>query len=359
MPHAVDKQESTMSAEAHHTIAKPLAAEPSSDRAPRCPFIGDSLPIRRLLDTVACVASKDVTVLLRGETGTGKELIAAMVHASSRRSGKAFVRFNCAALAPELAESQLFGHVRGAFTGAVGPHRGYFAEADGGTIVLDEIGELATSTQAALLRALQEGEIQPVGSSRPERVDVRIVTATNRDLLAEVRTGRFREDLYYRLAVVELIVPPLRDRRVDIPALAEAFTRRYAARFGLAPVQLTPALVARLTAAPWPGNVRQLENTIAALVAMSKGGVIDACDLGPGDEAGGEDRPARPLPEPRIEAGPSRCVRSSLTEQVAAFEREIIASAYEAAGKNQSETARRLFLSRTTLLEKLKKYGLS
>jgi len=186
------------------------------------------------------------------------------------------VRFNCAAIPGELAEAELFGHARGASTGADKARRGYFAEADGGTLVLDEVGELSPAVQAKLLRALQEGEIQPVGAGRVERVDVRVIACTNRDLAADPRAGRFREDLYDRLAVVELMVPPLRDHREDIPALAAEFARRYAQRFGLERISLSAALVRVLQATDWPGNVRQLENAIARIVAMSGGG-----ELGP------------------------------------------------------------------------------
>jgi two-component system response regulator AtoC len=329
----------------------------SSIRALGRPLIGVSLPIRRLLDSVERVAAKDVTVLLRGETGTGKEMIATLVHGASRRADKPLVRFNCGALAQELAESQLFGHVKGAFTGAVTAHRGFFAEADGGTLVLDEVGELSLSTQAALLRALQEGEIQPVGSSRMERVDVRIVASTNRDLLADVRAGRFREDLYYRLAVVELVVPPLRDRRVDIPALVEEFARRYAERFGVEPVHFTPELVASMTADAWPGNVRQLENAVARLVALSDGNVIDGHNRALEDRCEGAQVPLvrdTLRPEPRTHRN-----ASSLLGQIEAFEREILARALEAARGNQSETARRLDMCRSTLIDKLRRHGLA
>jgi two-component system response regulator AtoC len=359
-----------MKAAVHQTVTEPFAPQVSiegsevfdadathrehrralSVRALGHALVGDSLPMRRLMDTVECVASKDVTVLLRGETGTGKELIATLVHAASRRADKPLIKFNCAALASELAESQLFGHVKGAFTGAIASHGGFFAAADGGTLVLDEVGELSLGTQAALLRTLQEGEIQRVGSARPEIVDVRIVASTNRDLLADVRSGRFREDLYYRLSVVELVVPPLRDRRVDIPSLVEEFALRYAERFGVEEVQIAPELVARMTAAAWPGNVRQLENTIARLVAMSNGGVIDGrnCVL-----VTDEDTEAARHDTRMINA------TASLLEQVDAFERAVIARAFEAAGGNQSETARKLTVCRSTLIEKLKKYGLA
>ena len=309
-------------------------------------LIGETLPMRRLLTAVERVANKDVTVLVRGETGTGKELISSLIHASSRRAGKPLVKFNCAALSSELAESQLFGHAKGAFTGAVANHRGFFAEADGGTIVLDEVGELEASTQAALLRALQDGEIQPLGSSRVQRVDVRIIAVTNRDLMAEVRAGRFRADLYYRLAVVELVVPSLRERRADIPALAGFFARRYANRFGLAGVELGPRVIEQFTAAEWPGNIRQLENTIAGMVALSDGGLLDDADLDDEDQ------------DPVEPAGFTSAVRS-LTEQVHEFERTLVLRALEAARGNQSEAARRLAMSRTTLIDKLKKHGLA
>jgi len=310
-------------------------------------LIGGSLAMQKLLATVECVATRAITVLVRGETGTGKELIAALVHAWSPRAGKPFIKFNCAALSSDLAESQLFGHARGAFTGAVSAHRGYFAEANGGTILLDEVGELGPGTQAALLRALQDGEIQPVGATRPETVDVRVIAATNRDLASEVRAGRFREDLYYRLAVVELVIPPLRDRRVDIPGLIEEFAARYAGRFGIEPVSLSPALVARLTASPWPGNVRELENTVARLVAMSSNGSIedDLVHHDPALEVGD------PSPKDRRPGG-----GGTFNEQVMAFERALLASAYAASGGNQSEAARRLSVSRTTLIDKLKKH---
>src|SRR5207249_6403029 len=206
-----------------------LTAEKAIGRS----IVGDSAAMRRLIDAVTRVAPRDITVLVRGDTGTGKELVAALIHAESRRAKAPFVRFNCAAIPGELAEAELFGHTRGAFTGAAQARRGFFAEANGGTLVLDEVGELSGPIQAKLLRALQEGEIQPVGAGRVEKVDVRVVACTNRDLVAEVRAHRFREDLYYRLAVVELIVPPLNEHREDVPALAAEVARRYAERFGM------------------------------------------------------------------------------------------------------------------------------
>jgi DNA-binding NtrC family response regulator len=311
-------------------------------------LVASSPPMRKLLGVIERVADKDVTVLIRGETGTGKELVASLVHAQSRRASGPFVRFNCAALPAELAESVLFGHVKGAFTGAQTTSRGYFGEANGGTLVLDEVGELSPNVQAVLLRALQDGEIQRVGSARPEKVDTRIIASTNRDLLAEVRAGRFREDLYYRIRVVELVVPTLAERRADIPALAEELARKCADKFGLERLRLSPELVVRLVSAPWPGNVRQLENTIAHLAALSNGGTIEADafepDVQPMDTSQDSD-----LGEPW--GGPS------LREQVNAYERNLVAVAFAAAGRNQSETARRLGLSRATAFDKLRKHG--
>jgi len=210
--------------------------------------VGGSAAMQELLQTVARVGPKHVTVLVRGETGTGKELIASLVHAQSARASAPLVRFNCAAIPAELAEAELFGHARGAFTGADRARSGYFSAANGGTLVLDEIGELPLSIQAKLLRVLQEGEIQQVGTSRIERVDVRVIACTNLDLAAEVRRGRFRMDLYYRLAVVELIVPPLREHREDIPSLAVRFAQRYGRRFDNHDVRLSPPRSSRPSA---------------------------------------------------------------------------------------------------------------
>jgi two-component system response regulator AtoC len=335
-----------------------LAAEQTLGRR----IIGASKPMRRLLEATSRVASRDVTVLVRGETGTGKEFVAELLHAQSSRSLKPLVRFNCAALPAELADAELFGHVKGAFTGATANRQGFFAQADGGTLILDEIGELPLAVQAKLLRVLQEGEIQPVGSGRIEKVNVRVVASTNRDLATEAKAGTFREDLYYRLAVVELVVPPLRDRKDDIPALAVEFARRYGERFGLGAITLEAPLIDALARADWPGNVRQLENTIARLAALSSGGVIGLADLQSAGPSASGDSAAMPAmdhgdvdePPPATDArhGPS------LKEQVEAFERGLVARALDGTGGNQSEAARRLGVSRVTLIDKMKKYGL-
>ena len=324
-------------------------------------IIAESRGMRRLLDAAERVASRDVTVLVRGETGTGKEFVAHLLHAGSPRAQKPLVRFNCAAIPAELAEAELFGHVKGAFTGATAARPGFFAEAHGGTLVLDEVGELPLAVQAKLLRALQEGEIQPVGSGRVEKVDVRLVAATNRDLAAEAKTGGFREDLYYRLAVVELIVPPLRDRRDDIAPLATEFARFYGEKFGMGALRLEPSLIEAFTREAWPGNVRQLENTVARLAALSTGGVIGLADWRGDERDPSVELPPAPATS-ETDDHPERgdfSIGPSLKEQVEAFERGVIARAIDAAGGNQSEAARRLGTSRVTLIDKLKKYGLA
>ena len=310
-------------------------------------IVGDGPAMRQLLETISRIAPKDITVLIRGETGTGKELIASLLHAQSHRATGPLVRFNCAAIPGELAEAELFGHARGAFTGAQQARRGFFAQADGSTLVLDEIGELPLPVQAKLLRALQEGEIQPVGAGKVERVDVRVIACTNRDLADEARTGRFRQDLYYRLAVVDLVVPPLREHREDIPALAAEFARRYAERFGMQDVRLLPELLDSLQRLDWPGNVRQLENAVARIVALSTGGDIGLEAFALASTAPAADADAEAPPEGTL----------SLREQLDAVERSLIRRTMTAAGGNQSEAARRLGLSRGSLIERLKKYG--
>jgi len=316
--------------------------------APAPQIVAESPAMRDLLETVARVGPKDVTVLVRGETGTGKELIASLLHAQSARSSAPLVRFNCAAIPDDLAEVELFGHTRGAFTGADRTRQGFFSLANGGTLVLDEVGELSPGVQAKLLRVLQEGEIQQVGAGRMERVDVRVIACTNRDLAAEARRGRFRIDLFYRLAVVELVVPALRDHREDVPAMAREFAQRYGQRFGNPGVRLSPALLDALAEEDWPGNVRELENAVARLVVVSGSREIsvDALEgsrLSVAHGATEAPRSRKPL---------------SLRDQLAAYERRIIARAMTAAMGNQSRAARLLGLSRTTLFERLRRYKL-
>jgi DNA-binding NtrC family response regulator len=289
-------------------------------------------------------------VLLTGESGAGKDVLATVLHAHSRRADKPLVRFNAAAIPSELAESELFGHTKGAFTGAQTARHGYFQAANKGTLFIDEIGELAPAIQAKVLRALQSGEVQQVGG-RPEVVDVRLIAATNRDLTAEVKAGRFREDLFYRLNVVPIRVPPLRERPEDVEPLVRTFVRRYAERYGMGGVEVEPALVEALRANAWPGNVRELENTIARLLALAPDERITLTlwrSLSEGPAMSSTPAPAAGDP------GPGHPLRG----RVEAFERSLIAESFEAAGRNQSETARRLGVSRPALIEKLHKYGL-
>jgi two-component system response regulator HydG len=302
--------------------------------------------MRRLAGLVARVAPRDVTVLVTGESGTGKEHVAEAIWRASRRADRPFVRFNCASLTPELAEAELFGHVKGAFTGAVRARPGLFGEADGGTLLLDEVGELAAGAQAKLLRALQDGEVRPVGEERARKVDVRLVAATHRDLAALAQKGLFREDLYYRLNVVTLRLPPLRERPEDIPALARHFLTRFAERFGVAPVAPSQALLARLATHPWPGNVRELEHALESVVALSPEGDLDLSLL-PGGAGPGV---------PGREAGTARL---GLKQRVEAYERGLVVDALEAARGNRSEAARALGVSRVTLHDKLRKYGIA
>src|SRR5580700_9641863 len=313
-------------------------------------IVAESPAMKRVMDVVARVAPKDVTVLLTGESGAGKDVVASVLHAHSRRADKPMVRFNAAAIPGELAEAELFGHTKGAFTGAQSARLGYFQQAHKGSLFVDEIGELPPAIQAKILRALQSGEVQQVGG-RTEVVDVRLIAATNRDLAGEVKAGRFREDLFYRLNVVPIRVPALRERPEDVEPLVRTFVRRYAERYGMGGVEVEPALVEALRAHAWPGNVRELENTVARLLALAPDERITLAlwrSLSEGPTT--SSAPTSAAGDP----GPGHPLRA----RVEAFERTLIAEAFEAAGHNQSETARRLGVSRPALIEKLHKYGL-
>jgi DNA-binding NtrC family response regulator len=283
------------------------------------------------------VASKDVTVLITGESGTGKERLAEALVRGSARATKPFVRFNCAAITPELAEAELFGHARGAFTGALRERAGLFREAHTGTLFLDEVAELDLRTQAKLLRVLQEGELRPVGEDRAIPVDVRILAATHRDLAQCVRDGSFREDLLYRLKVVHLHLPPLRERSEDIEVLAAHFLEQYGTRFGAGPFTLDDGVRARLLSYRWPGNVRELSNAIESLVALSPPDQLDAALL--------------PGSSPEVQ-------RATLEHRLAGYERGLLVEAIAEADGNRSDAAKLLGIGRATLYEKLRKHGL-
>ncbi len=260
-------------------------------------MIGQSPLFRALVGLVRQAAPSSATVLITGESGTGKELVARALHALSPRHAGPFVAVNCAALPETILESELFGYERGAFTGATARKEGRFDRADGGTLLLDEVAEMSPAVQAKLLRVVQEGEFERLGGVAPVKVDVRLVAATNRDLQREVKEGRFREDLYYRLNVVPIAVPPLRDRPEDIPLLAEHFLRRFARANHRELAGLGPEVVAALTAYSWPGNVRELENTLERAVVLSQGGQLGLQDLPPAVRgAGGAGVPAAAAP---------------------------------------------------------------
>jgi two-component system response regulator AtoC len=298
-------------------------------------IIGGSRVIQEVISTLERVAQARSTVLITGETGTGKELAARAIHARSPESDRPLIRVNCAAIPETLLESELFGHVRGAFTGATSNRRGRFSLADGGTIFLDEIGTLGLPVQAKLLRVLQEREFEPVGSERTEKVDVRIIAATNRDLRALVGEGRFHEDLYYRLSVIPIQLPPLRDRREDIPPLAAHFVRKHAQRIGRELEGLAGAALDRLRAYDWPGNVRELENTIERAVVLATGPVIDEASISIIDPPAGRDRGALPS--------------SRLHDNLAWAERESIRRALQQAGGVKKDAARILGISQRAL----------
>jgi anaerobic nitric oxide reductase transcription regulator len=307
-------------------------------------LLGTSTAMVRVRHEIEILAGSELTTLVTGETGVGKELVVHAIHAKSRRHDKPLVHVNCAALPESLAESELFGHVRGSFTGAVDHRAGKFEMADGGTLFLDEIGELPLSIQPKLLRVLQSGEVQRVGSDKTLRVDVRVVAATNRDLEEEVRAGRFRSDLYYRLSVYPLQVPTLRARRDDIPMLSGHFLDCAQERLGIGQLRLTVEARARLREHLWPGNVRELEHTILRAALRAAEGrredtiVIDASHLG-------LDPIPRATSEPILEAAPNQPLR----ETVDAFTRKLIETTVAACDDNWSEAARRLGLQRGNL----------
>jgi len=293
-------------------------------------LVGESAQIRNVCSIISAAAASDVTVLVLGESGTGKELVARAIHEQSPRSGQSFVDINCAALTDSLLESELFGHVRGAFTGATSARRGLFETANGGTLFLDEVGELSATTQARLLRVLQEGMVRPVGSSESKAVDVRIIAATNRNLAQEVRVGRFRQDLFYRLNVLTVEMPPLRERFGDIPLLVEHFLTKHSARLRRPKPRVDPRVLDALSQFDWPGNVRELENTIERTLVLSRDDLIGPDVLPPGFHA-----PSTPEP-PRT--GPTELLPMTVARD--RFVRSYARRLLTAAGGNVNEAAR-------------------
>jgi DNA-binding NtrC family response regulator len=310
-------------------------------------LVAESEGMQEVLSVVRRVAPTDSTVLLTGESGTGKERIAEVIHGGSRRRDRPFIRVNCAAMPETLLETELFGHVRGAFTGAHQDRVGRFEEANGGTLLLDEIGDLSPATQAKLLRALQEREIVRVGENRARRVDVRIIAATNRDLTEEKRAGRFREDLLYRIEVIAIRIPPLRERRPDTVELIQRLLARFSREVGRGPHRISREAHDLLLAYPWPGNVRELQNVLQRAVILA-----------PGEQIRMEDLPEQvrrpPEPEDRVEPLGER----TLPEMVEELERRALARALAAEGGVKARAARRLGLPERVLRYKMAKYGL-
>ena len=313
-----------------------------ADRTDFRNMVGISKGMEKVFEMVRRVADTEATVLITGESGTGKELVAKAIHALSSRKGAPFVAINCAAIPRDLLESELFGHVKGAFTGAVRDKKGKFQLATGGTLFLDEVGELPTELQPKLLRALQEREVEPVGGEAPEKIDVRIVAATNMELEEEIAAGKFREDLYYRLAVIPIHLPPLRSRKEDIPLLL----RHFAAKHGCGNVTFADNIVAALAAYTWPGNVRELENSVERLLIMRNDDTISLDDLPEKILAGAKagDRRIINLPD-----------EGYSLEQL---EREIVVEALERNNWNQTSAARFLRIPRHVLIYRMEKYGI-
>jgi two-component system nitrogen regulation response regulator NtrX len=312
-------------------------------------IVGASPGIRALLERIDRVAATSARVLITGENGTGKELVARAIHRGSPRAARPFVEVNCAAIPGELIESELFGHTKGSFTGAVADRRGKFEQADGGTLFLDEIGDMALAAQAKVLRVLQDGVLTPIGGARAVQVDVRVLAATNKDLEAEIAAGRFREDLFYRLNVVPVTVPPLRERREDIALLVEHFLEQGAARDGMPRRPITAAALRALEARDWPGNVRELRNTVERLLILAAGPAIDAADVaGLAGARGGE---------PVGMEGLLAC--QTFEEFKQAAERLFLHAKLRAHDWNVAETARALDMPRSNLYKKLERHALA
>jgi len=312
-------------------------------------IVGRSPAIVALEERIERVAPTPARVMITGENGTGKELVARAIHRRSPRAVKPFVEVNCAAIPSELIESELFGHVKGSFTGAFADRTGKFEQADGGTLFLDEVGDMSPAAQAKVLRALEEGVVTPIGSARSVTVDVRVIAATNKRLEEEIAAGRFREDLLYRLNVVPIDVPPLRQRLEDVPLLVEHFLGRLAATQGIPARRFTPAALERLKAHAWPGNVRELRNTVERLLILSSGDAIGEGDvarlLGP---AGGEET-----------LGGALLASGTFEEFKQNAEKAFLAAKLREYDWNVSETARRLAMPRSNLYKKIERYGLA
>jgi DNA-binding NtrC family response regulator len=316
-------------------------------------IIGRSPAMRRVFETIDKVADTDVTVLVRGDSGTGKELVANALHYRSPRRAKPMVKMNCAALSRELVESELFGHEKGAFTGALARREGKFEAADGGTLFLDEVGDMPLETQAKLLRAIQEKEFERVGGNQPIRVDVRLIAATNQDLEAATKAGRFREDLYYRLRVVELGIPPLSDRREDIPLLVDHFLKEAAERFRREPKPLTADAVRACVGHPWKGNVRELRSAVEQALLLASGSEITEQDL-----FGDQKLDGSPLAAGLLADAPA-LFRDAKDRFVADFEKSFLVQALRRNGGNITKAAEEVGMYRQNFQQKMRELGIS
>lgn len=313
----------------------------------RFAMVGDAAALQQVRDLIARVGPTGARVLITGENGSGKELVARALHETSPRHARAFVELNCAAIPSELIESELFGHMKGSFTGAVQDRAGKFEQADGGTLFLDEVGDLSLPAQAKLLRVLQEGVVTRIGGSRAITVDVRVLAATNKDLRAEISAGRFREDLLYRLNVVEIHVPPLRERLGDVPALVRYFTERLGAQAGLTARKFDEAAVARLQRRSWPGNIRELRNAVERLLILAAGRLVTPADV---------ERLLPPEEGGEVSILPAEPQTFETFKQDA--ERQFLAQKLRDHDWNVSETARVLRMPRSNLYKKIERYGL-
>ena len=319
------------------TISRVIAQE----YGPGQELVGSSEAMQHIRELIGRIAETDARVLVTGESGTGKELVAAALHAQSRRADGPFVRVNSAAIPRELVESEMFGHERGAFSGAHAMHRGKFELADGGTLFLDEVGDLSAEAQAKLLRVVETGEVERVGGEKPIRVDVRIVAATNKDLTKESAEGRFREDLYHRLNVIPITVPPLRARRADVPELVRHFMQKWQARTGRPAPALESHAISALQAYDWPGNVRELANLCERIAILNEGRLVDA------------EAVARVLPDHA-----RALLGASLNERLDNFERDVIAAALTRANGNIADAAKLLQTDRANLYRRMRRLGI-
>jgi two-component system nitrogen regulation response regulator NtrX len=341
-------------------------------------MIGEAPVLRSVREAIARAAPTSATVLINGESGTGKELIAWDIHMRSARADKPFVKVNCAAIPEELIESELFGHEKGAFTGATGRQQGKFVQADGGTIFLDEIGDMSARTQAKVLRVLEGGEVEPVGLAKTVRVDVRVIAATNKDLPVEIREGRFREDLFFRLNVVPIASPPLRDRREDIPALVAHFVEAFCADNNYRRRSFSPEAMVRMQARPWRGNIRELRNFVERILIMAEGEIIDERDVAEVEQAAGGspfasspppvvmpagDGHAAPAileaPRPAAPSGPDPAQFATLQQYREEAEKVFILRKLREFRWNVSRMAKAIETPRSNLYKKLEQYGIT